>query len=158
MQSPKPIKKLLGSAFYTGYAPILPGTLASLVSLPPIYLLALLWGPAGPVALLILASAATYWCTPQFEASYGSDPASMVSDEVAGQSAVFLLAPFTGDLQHDLLLLGAGFLLFRFFDMVKPLGIAELQQLPGAHGVLLDDILAAFYALICLKIIIFYLL
>jgi len=42
-----------------------------------------------------------------------------------------------------LVLLLAGFGLFRFFDILKPLGINKLQSLPGGWGVVLDDVAAA---------------
>jgi phosphatidylglycerophosphatase A len=38
------------------------------------------------------------------------------------------------------------FLAFRFFDVVKPLGINRLQALPGGLGVVADDLLAGLYA------------
>ena len=42
--------------------------------------------------------------------------------------------------------LGAGFALFRLFDIVKPLGIRRLQALPGGWGVVIDDVAAALAA------------
>jgi phosphatidylglycerophosphatase A len=48
-----------------------------------------------------------------------------------------------------------GFLLFRFFDILKPLGINKAQELKGAWGILTDDLLAGFYALISIKTLIF---
>ena len=38
------------------------------------------------------------------------------------------------------------FLAFRFFDVVKPLGIAQLQALPGGFGIVVDDLVAGAYA------------
>ena len=45
-----------------------------------------------------------------------------------------------------------GFLLFRFFDILKPLGLRALEKLPGGLGVVLDDLGAALYANGCLQI------
>ncbi len=53
---------------------------------------------------------------------------------------------------HTAWLLLAGFILFRFFDMVKPLFIRRLERLPGGIGVMLDDILAGIYSNILLQI------
>ncbi|MEO6875411.1 MAG: phosphatidylglycerophosphatase A, partial [Opitutaceae bacterium] len=39
-----------------------------------------------------------------------------------------------------------GFALFRFFDILKPLGISKLQELPGGWGVVVDDVAAALAA------------
>ena len=46
----------------------------------------------------------------------------------------------------------AGFLLFRFYDILKPLGIARLQTLPGGWGVVADDVAAALAACATLHI------
>jgi len=40
----------------------------------------------------------------------------------------------------------AGFALFRFFDILKPLGIGRLQELPAGWGVVMDDVAAALAA------------
>ncbi len=46
----------------------------------------------------------------------------------------------------------AGFALFRFFDILKPLGIARLQELPGGWGVVADDAAAACAACVTLHV------
>lgn len=79
----------------------------------------------------------------------------LVIDEWAGQSFVFLSISITGVLKTDLIVLLAGFLLFRFFDILKPLGINQIQKYKGGIGILADDILAGLYALISLKTLIF---
>lgn len=49
----------------------------------------------------------------------------------------------------------AAFILFRFFDILKPLGIRYLDtKIKGGTGVMLDDVLAGVYACICLHLII----
>lgn len=45
-----------------------------------------------------------------------------------------------------LLWFSIGLVLFRFFDILKPLGINQLQRLPGGLGVMMDDLLAAVYS------------
>ena len=49
-------------------------------------------------------------------------------------------------------LLLAGFLLFRLFDILKPLGIKKLQDLPGGVGVVVDDLAAAVATCVCLHV------
>lgn len=78
-----------------------------------------------------------------------SDASQAVIDEVIGQLTVFLFIPFTS----SWLLIGAGFLLFRLFDIWKPYPIDYLQELPGGIGVCADDMLAGVYAGVCLSII-----
>jgi phosphatidylglycerophosphatase A len=64
----------------------------------------------------------------------------VVIDEVAGMWISLLLVPLTGPR------LVAGLVLFRFFDIAKPLFIRRLEKLPGGLGVMLDDVLAGLYA------------
>ena len=78
-----------------------------------------------------------------------SDASEAVVDEVIGQLIVFLFIPFTS----SWLLIGAGFLLFRLFDIWKPYPIRHLEALPGGIGVCADDMLAGVYAGVCLSII-----
>jgi phosphatidylglycerophosphatase A len=46
--------------------------------------------------------------------------------------------------------LAIAFGLFRFFDILKPLGIHKIEKLPGAWGVMADDLLGGLYAAIVL--------
>ncbi|MBI4652576.1 phosphatidylglycerophosphatase A, partial [Candidatus Desantisbacteria bacterium] len=50
-----------------------------------------------------------------------------------------------------------GFVLFRIFDIIKPLPINKIESLPGAHGVMLDDAAAGIYACLVLHGYIFFL-
>ena len=143
----------LGSFFYIGYLPKAPGTWASMASLIPIYLISWHAELPGMAVLAAVSCGLTFLTTPAFEQAHGKDPSPMVMDEVAGQSLTFLLIPFTGT-STDIILLAAGFLFFRIFDILKPLGIDRIQNLQGARGVLFDDLLAGLYAFICLKILI----
>lgn len=147
----------LGSFFYSGFLPAAPGTWASLFCLVPVYLVALYSGIWGLAALLALACLITFITTPEFELKFGKDPSPMVTDEVAGQTLAFLFIPFSGTGQ-DIILLILGFILFRIFDIFKPLGINSVQQLKGAPGILLDDLIAGLYAYICLIFLILYIL
>jgi phosphatidylglycerophosphatase A len=76
------------------------------------------------------------------------DAPETVIDEVAGQS-IALLPLFFWNFNgfYPALTSLLAFILFRFFDIVKPLGVWHIQKLPGGWGVMLDDVLAGFYAL-----------
>ena len=78
-----------------------------------------------------------------------TDPKEAVVDEVIGQLMVFLFIPFT----RSWVLIAAGFLLFRLFDIWKPYPIDYLQSLPGGIGVCADDILAGIYAGVVLSLV-----
>lgn len=82
------------------------------------------------------------WAAQRVEPAWGKDSYRVVIDEVAGVWVGLLGVPLTGTR------LLAGLLLFRFFDIVKPLGIRSMEKLPGGYGVMLDDVLAGVYTLV----------
>ncbi len=151
---PGVLSLVLGSGFGSGFSPVAPGTAGSLAAIPVIYLVSVSAGTAGLLLLLIFWIAAGLLTAPAFEQHYGPDPSCFVADEWAGQIIPFLTLTFTLDPLHDLVLLGTGFLLFRFFDIVKPLGVKRLERLPSGWGIMTDDLLAGLYALFSLKIVI----
>ncbi|NBX01508.1 phosphatidylglycerophosphatase A [bacterium] len=81
------------------------------------------------------------------------DPSEVVLDEFVAMPLVFLFNKnlMIGTSEGFLFVL-LGFLLFRFFDILKPLGLRALEKLPGGLGVVLDDLGAALYANGCLQI------
>ena len=76
----------------------------------------------------------------QLERIWGKDSYKIVIDEVAGMCITLLFIPVNW--QYGL----AGWILFRFFDIVKPLYIRKMELLPGGWGVMMDDILVGLYA------------
>ncbi len=75
------------------------------------------------------------------------DPQAICLDEVAGMVVSFCL------LKINLLTIIFGFILFRFFDGTKVLGIKYIEQLPGAWGVVLDDVVAGIYTNLGLRLL-----
>jgi phosphatidylglycerophosphatase A len=149
------IKYFLGTGFYSGLSPVAPGTIGSLFAIFIIFgfIQAQLYGLL--FAYLLIAAVISLWVSGYFENKFGEDPGRLVVDEWAGQSLTFIAISFSDDVQANITILVTGFLLFRFFDILKPLGIKKIQSLAGKWGILLDDLLAGFYALICLKSLIF---
>ena len=88
------------------------------------------------------------WCAGKVEAAWGKDNQRVVIDEVAGMCVALLWIPVQWPY------IGIAFLLFRFFDITKPLFIRKLEKLPGGWGVMLDDILAGLYANLLLQLLI----
>ncbi len=84
----------------------------------------------------------------QLERIWGKDSYKIVIDEVAGMCITLLFIPVNW--QYGL----TGWILFRFFDIVKPLYIRKMELLPGGYGVMMDDILAGLYANILLSLVI----
>ena len=158
MSFTKSIKLAAGSFLGSGHLPKAPGTWGSLFFLPVIYTASVL-GPSWILwAILAITIFLSLWSADACIKIYGDDPPSFVMDECAGQTIPFLFTAFTSDPAHDLPLLLAGFVFFRFFDILKPLGIDALQHLPGKFGILADDLLAGLYALFILEGLMFFLL
>jgi phosphatidylglycerophosphatase A len=122
-----------------GSAPLAPASAASAVVvvvgffIPP---------PALPVTLLllVLGGALAVWSAGEAEKTLGHDAKPIVVDEVVGQSLALLLVP------HTALAFFGAFVLFRLFDIAKPLGAREAQRLPGGWGVVADDVIAGLTA------------
>ncbi|MGC2164139.1 MAG: phosphatidylglycerophosphatase A [Silvibacterium sp.] len=75
------------------------------------------------------------------------DPGHVVIDEVAGQLTAMLLTP--PGVGHVLL----AFALFRFFDILKPPPVRQLERLHGGLGIMVDDVAAGLYALLVALIV-----
>ena len=102
--------------------------------------------------LVILA--AIFICGVAAELLKKKDPSEVILDEMVAMPLVFL---FNNHLQLGtnlgfyMLMLGFG--LFRFFDIVKPLGIRRIEKVPGGVGIVLDDVVAALYANLTLQVV-----
>ena len=126
-----------------GYLPLIPGTFGSLVGLG-IFLL-LRRTPAALVVSILAVTVAGIWAGSRTEALAGrKDPGKVVVDEVAGQLIATLpLALFK---QWSIAAVMVSFVLFRFFDIVKPYPANRLQELKGGFGIMYDDLVAGVYA------------
>lgn len=105
---------------------------------------------AVTAALCIAAVVAGLWAS-DAEATrrQAEDPGPIVIDEVAGQWLTYLVAlPFVGVAGGFNLVVftGAGFLLFRIFDIAKPWPVRRFEALPGGAGIMTDDLAAAIYS------------
>jgi phosphatidylglycerophosphatase A len=130
----------LSSWFGAGLLPKAPGTFGTLGALP----LAVVMDRVGVFYsapfLLILIFTALRTAGLSEKLLGRDDPPEVVIDEVAG----FLLTVFL--LPSSWLILFFGFVLFRFFDIVKPFPIRKIEKIKGGVGVVLDDLLAGLYA------------
>jgi phosphatidylglycerophosphatase A len=118
-----------------GSFPVAPATAASAVVVLVGWFLPV---PAFPVALLLIAAGTvvSVWSAGEAEKALGHDAKPIVMDEVVGQSLALLFVP------HSVPAFLVAFLLFRGFDIWKPLGARESQALPGGWGVTADDVIA----------------
>jgi phosphatidylglycerophosphatase A len=82
------------------------------------------------------------------EPEWGKDSYRVVIDEVAGMALTLCFVPVKW------LYVAVGLVFFRFFDIVKPLGIKKMEDIRGGWGVMLDDMLAGLYANLLLQIVV----
>lgn len=145
------IATVLATAGGAGFVPQAPGTAGSLVGVA-LYVLVSHSG-ASWIYLPLLATLliAGIWAAGRVEAIYGHDASQIVIDEVVGQMLTLSFATRT-DSRSVAVGVILGFLLFRFFDILKPFPIRRLEGLSGGIGVMADDVGAGLYALIVLLI------
>lgn len=132
----------------TGLSPIAPGTFGTLVALPIAWWLDAHAGTAGWMIAIACITALGTWCAHVTARDLGVvDHGSIVIDEIA---AFLFVLFFAGT---DPWRLGLAFVLFRFFDIVKPPPIRQIDRATkNALGVMGDDFAAAGYALVVLAI------
>jgi phosphatidylglycerophosphatase A len=139
-----------------GYLPLAPGTFGSLVGLGMFLLLAQAIAGiplvAVVVVLIFVTTFAGIWAGSRIEQLSGrKDPGKVVVDEVAGQLiALFPLTLFARWSTGAVIL---SFILFRFFDIVKPYPANRLQELDGGVGIMFDDLVAGVYGAVIVSII-----
>ncbi len=132
--------------FGSGLARTAPGTVGTLVAFPIFWVLHPRIPDAWFLALLIVLFLVGVWACERTGRDLGvHDHGGMVFDEIVA----FLLVLFM--LPQDLPWQAFGFLLFRLFDIVKPIPIRYYDRtVRSGFGVMLDDLIAAFYALLVL--------
>ena len=99
--------------------------------------------------IILLISVVGIFSAGKVEAGWGKDSSKVVIDEVAGMSVSLLLLPV------QIKYIISALILFRFFDIAKPLGIRRLENLPGGWGVMADDLLAGVYTNVIMMVIVF---
>jgi len=115
--------------------------------------------PNALVAVILISivavTCAGIWAATRTEQLSGrKDPGKVVVDEVAGQFiALFPLTLFT---RWSTVAVIVSFILFRFFDIVKPYPANRLQELEGGAGVMFDDLVAGVYGAVIVSIILLF--
>ena len=137
------LSKTLSSFFYVGFVPVIPGTFGSLAGLLLYFLLL----PVGRwevyVGVVVVITLIGIWSAGKAERESGIvDPSFVVIDEVAGQLITLFMIPPTW---YFIL---AGFVLFRFLDIVKPAPARQAERLPHGWGIMADDVMVGIYGCI----------
>lgn len=134
--------------FGTGLSPKAPGSIGTIVGLPLFWLLTFTPEPTHFITLAVLFLVGIPLCTKTGNALGVSDHGSIVWDEIVAMMLVLEFTPASP------LWWGIAFVLFRLFDIWKPAPIRHCDaRLKGGFGVMFDDLLAAIYAIISLKVL-----
>ena len=125
-----------------------PGTMGTLAVLPVIYtflqlgLYQQLVFVVGFLFFSLIIVQQALLCFKQVQ-----DPSEIIIDEVVGTLATFV--GLSWSIQNLIL----GFMLFRFFDIYKPCGIVKIEKIPGAFGVVFDDLIAGLLANLVMRLL-----
>jgi phosphatidylglycerophosphatase A len=154
------IHRLISTCLGIGYTPKGGGTIAAAVCCIAWYFA---WAggnehlkagmpQTATAALQILTTGALFaigvWSANKVEAEWGEDSYRVVIDEVAGMALTLCFVPIRWQY------IAVGLLLFRFFDIAKPLGIRKMETFRGGWGVMMDDMLAGLYANLLLQVVV----
>jgi phosphatidylglycerophosphatase A len=111
-------------------------------------------GGYPPLLLSVLITVAItllgVWSSSIVEKIWGKDPARVVIDELAGMCIGLLFVPVS--IKYVILAL----ILFRFFDIVKPLYVRKMEELPSGWGIMMDDVLAGIYTNIIVSAVVWF--
>jgi len=138
----------LATGCFSGFLPRMPGTWGTFAAIPLVMLVhrGTWWAQASAIGIFFFMAV---WIAGRGEEILGvRDARPIVIDEMCGFLVSLLWLPLTP------LTLIAGFLLFRFFDIMKPPPIQSLERrLRGGWAVVLDDVFAGIYTMIVLRLV-----
>jgi len=133
--------------FGAGLAPRAKGTFGTLAAVAPVAAIKYLGAASECIFIIVLVSIALWSSHVARNCLERDDPSEVVIDEAAGFCLSVFLLPFTW------IGLCLGFLLFRFFDILKPFPIGMIdRRVKGGAGIVLDDIVAGIFANIAARI------
>ena len=130
--------RFVATFFYLGKLPFAPGSCGSLGALLLWFFLPLTFS-VHLSFLIILFVLGVYSSNKMAKYLDDDDPSEVVIDEVVGMGISLFMLP------HSFGLYLLAFILFRIFDIYKPLFIYRIQNLSGGWGIMLDDVLAGLF-------------
>lgn len=151
--------KIIASGLGTGFAPVAPGTVGALLGVILFYALNIFWLDislqpmtihALNLAVIILVLLIGVYSIGKVHKVWPHDAPQIVIDEVIGVWIAVFALPF------DYRIYFFGFILFRFFDILKPFYIKRIDRLKSSWSVMLDDVVAGVYANIVLQILLYF--
>ena len=142
------IIKFLASGFYTGYFPVAPGTIGSLVGILACFFLQDVPFTTYAIVVILTLIAGIYISGEAEKIYQEKDSSHIVIDEIAGVFFTFIYLP------KGISFLLAGFAAFRFFDILKPFPIRSIdEKIKVGWGIMFDDVLAGIYANFLIRLI-----
>ncbi|TCD47686.1 phosphatidylglycerophosphatase A [Chlorobium sp. N1] len=141
------IARALSTCFWSGYFPVAPGTVASLLAVVLYWFVPLLQQPLWLGVGVAVSAVLGIWSGGVMEEHAGEDPSEVVLDELSGQWLALLLLP-AGFLPALL-----AFFFFRLYDILKPGPVDMAQRLPGGWGIMADDLLAGALANLSVRLV-----
>ncbi len=154
------LAKIIASGLYSGYAPIAPGTFGSLLGVILVYLLnsiLLRFGIEGNIfivsnmVIVFILYFIGVWSVKKVHRIWKHDDGRIVIDEIVGVWLGLIFIPV--EVKYYFL----AFVVFRFFDILKPFGVKKIDNIRGDSSVMLDDVLAGFYSMIVVIMLVHYL-
>lgn len=148
--------RFITSGFYSGLLPHMPGTWGSALAVALAFLLISSFPSASQLLASISLSllvciigiiTADRACKLEIYGPSRKDPQEIVIDEFAG---IFISTIGVGVSAGNFVLC---FILFRLFDITKPQPVRALERVPGAWGIMLDDMIAGLYANLTLQLL-----
>jgi len=140
--------KIVSTFFGIGYAPVAPGSVASVVA--GILSVGLFGNLYLYVFVFLVVTICGFLISGKMEAIVKEkDPSCVVIDEVSGMMITFFMLPKTWPV------LITAFFLFRAFDMFKIYPVSYFEKKPGGIGIMMDDVAAGLYANIVMQISLF---
>jgi phosphatidylglycerophosphatase A len=131
---------------------VAPGTMATLVTVPIACALLATVSLGWYLTIVIFFATIGFYCiySVRNDFLHHDDPSEIVFDEFIGCLLTFTAVPCT---TRAILM---AIILFRFFDISKYAGVHWAEKLPGAWGIMADDILAALWAGMSVQVLLRY--
>lgn len=138
----------MGSGFYTGFSPIVSGTVGSLAAIA-IYLI-----PGFENLYVIVPAALIFFVYgvfvgDKFEIQYGKDPSECTIDEIVGTWISLIGLPKT------IWIVTITFVIWRILDIVKPPPARNIEKIKGGLGIMLDDVISGIYTLFIMHLVVY---
>lgn len=132
---------------FIGYIPYIPGTIASIIPCLILYFFPFK-SLSVYIVFLIILIAFSIMCINKLSFE-GKDPRYIVIDELVG-----MFLTMAGH-SIEIINLITGFILFRFFDIVKPHPVRYVERYKKGYGIVADDVVAGVFANVCLCIFVY---